>query len=142
MNKTHFHSKIQIWWYLEGNKTISERNSAWQASSSWGWIRTIYEWILLRCKGNFELKFYSKFYVLSCFKNLIMLFRQARIPKDVTERKLKHHNTKASCTNKNDMEEKCWKLFSKSPEENLPTKRNLQKNKTKIRRNLKKYFSL
>ena len=33
--------------------------------------------------------------------------RQARITKVVMERKLKHHNTKASCTNKNDTEEKC-----------------------------------
>ena len=36
-----------------------------------------------------------------------IFLRQAMITKDVTERKLNHQNTKASCTNKNDMEEKC-----------------------------------
>ena len=81
-----------------------------------------------------------QFIIMMTLANIFL--RQARITKDVTERKLKNHNTKASCTNKNDMEEKCWKPFSKLPEENQLTKRNLRKNKTKIWRNLKKYFSL
>ena len=49
---------------------------------------------------------FSKYHILKIAYAKIIL-RQARITKDVTERKLKHHNTKASCTNKNGMEEKC-----------------------------------